>query len=216
MNRWSETFENLRNNWNELKKLAEEITQPDESVAEEVLHFRKVITYVDTLIEATDPELVPINTWANFNNQIPNCKNILNSYNNTQDLNHIQSANTYLDEMLSTISPYVASGKKSVQAAAKAYRSYSANVSQYIEKLKSETQSAIDEIKNNEEESTTIYKKIEESGQDIQKLYQDLFEENEEEESKENKINNMFNEILNYLQQLTVGDGEEIAIHSTN
>jgi len=86
MSRWVEEFENhaFRTPWEQITEYVNEFqpdTETDTTVMSEMRRLQKVVEYINGLIESIDPELVPLITWQNFNNQSVQCQQHLEQYN---------------------------------------------------------------------------------------------------------------------------------------
>lgn len=78
MSRWIEQFENhpFHIVWNELKEVLGSAFVDDETIltsVTELARLKKVVSYIDEMLNSIDPELVPSNTWDNFNAQATAC-----------------------------------------------------------------------------------------------------------------------------------------------
>lgn len=74
MSRWLDRYQNhpYLESWANLKQSVENIELDDDSVqpsVEELARLRKVVAFLDELLESIDPELVPSQTWDNFQKQ---------------------------------------------------------------------------------------------------------------------------------------------------
>lgn len=224
MSRWSDQFKthSFRNQWNAIKNLSETIKLTDETVKtdlEELARLRKVVTFVDELLEAADPELLPQSVWNNFSSQAQGCVNELNTYVQNRNICHMQNANNNLDNILSYVRPYIVSGKGAAQAAGRAFKVYADTVSEHIDLLRNKTQPVIKEIQQIKSRSDTVYQEIEKSKESIQNFEKYLFQGTTEEKSLQERIRVWFDQtkewhskIYNYYQKLTKGNEQEAAI----
>ena len=74
MSRWWDNFKShaYTSSWNALQEAVDKIELEDgtvETSVQELTRLRKAISFIDGLLDALDPELVPISTWDNFHNQ---------------------------------------------------------------------------------------------------------------------------------------------------
>lgn len=224
MSRWLSTFKNhsFHSHWESLKNASESIKLTDETVitdVEELARLRKVIAYIDELLTAADPELLPLSIFNNFNSQSQECLNQLKAYVQSRNIGHIQNANNNLDNLLSYIRPYVVSGKGAAQAAGKAFKAYSDIVNRNVDSLKSKTQSIVNEIQQLKTESIEIHNEILRSKKSIQSFEEYLFQGTEQEKSLQERVRVLFDQtkewhskIFAYFQKLTKGNEQEGAI----
>lgn len=71
MSRWIQQFENhaFQPFWKKIIEETVNISVDDETVVtsvEEIARFKKIVTYLNSLLKACDPELIPSSTWENF------------------------------------------------------------------------------------------------------------------------------------------------------
>ena len=129
MSRWVEGFENhaFQASWVNVKNSLLKISVPPGTTApdlKEYARLKKVAEYIDSLLEASDPELIPLKVWDNFTSQSNNVNFQILNFNSNNNFSHLTSANSYLDNLLTYISPYVRNGKVAAQTAGKAFKAY--------------------------------------------------------------------------------------------
>lgn len=130
MSRWNDQFQNhaFRTSWNSLKASLddEELEKNnDEAAIKEIARIRKVVKYVDAIMEQIDPELMPIALFDTLNQHAINCISQLNTFKSNQALGHLHNVNTYIDSIITIFSqtPFMLNGqqKGSLSKAASAY-----------------------------------------------------------------------------------------------
>lgn len=98
MSKWIEKFSAhpFYGVWKSLQNLLvdEEIDERlnDDSV-QDVARLRKVISYLNGIIENIDPELTPFNHLTNIQNAAQTCFNELNAFKGNGNVAHLQNAN---------------------------------------------------------------------------------------------------------------------------
>jgi hypothetical protein len=224
MSRWSDQFKShpFRNQWNAIKNLSETIKLTDETVKtdlEELARLRKVVTFVDELLGAVDPELFPQNIWNLFDGQAQQCVNELRSYEQNRNIGHMQGANANLDNILTYVRPYIVSGKAAAQAANRAFDAYAKTATDHIDVLRKNTHSVISDIQQIKSQANSVYQEIEQFKKPIQEFERDLFQGTPEEKGLKERIFALFeeskgwnSEILSYFQKLTKGNEQESSI----
>lgn len=117
MSRWIDQF-NLhpfQTIWQQLKGDLSIAKIDDQTVitdVTELARLKKVVAYIDGMIQSIDPELVPSTTWDSFNDQATNCDSQIAAYNTNRNIGHLQNANNHADNLLTYIRPYmVVNGK---------------------------------------------------------------------------------------------------------
>lgn len=221
MSRWIESFENhpFQNVWQEIKNIIGDVSATDETVTtdiKEIARLNKVVSYLDELISAADPELIPLDTWDQFNQQASNCLTNMMQYIQNRNISHINNANNHCDNLLTYVRPYVLSGKGSAQAAGRAFKSYSDAIDEHIAMFSKRAKEAVNQAENNKNESDRLIEEIDQSKQKISELEEQLLDGDESVNERINKFLEDFEEwhskISEYHQKLTSGNEEESAI----
>lgn len=142
MSRWTETFQNhgFRTTWNNFSALIadEGIEQKNNEVAiKEVARARKVVKYIDSVMEQVDPELMPLAILDTLNQHATNAVSDTNNFKNNQNVGHMQNVNSYLDSILMLFSqtPFILTGQQK-GALSKAATAYSEVLDQHLGRLK--------------------------------------------------------------------------------
>ena len=105
--RWKQYKQDFLNgkSWNRLEELLDGIQSDlDADVLYEIARLRSVITYVRNLVEQTDSQHVPQDTWKKLNGSIQRCSQYLSSPEVT--LRIAQDANGAIDDFLRDWIPY--------------------------------------------------------------------------------------------------------------
>lgn len=224
MSRWTETFQNhpFRSVWANIVEASKVLSLPDETIAtqvEELARFKKVISYIDSLIEAADPELIPVSTWNNFLDQATQCLLQINEFNSNKTIKHLSNANNHLDNVIAYVRPYVVSDSDAAKAASKAFKEYSNTVRDKIDELRSKTQSAISEIAADAKSANELKSQIDTINQEIARFEIELLKGSDTEKSLKDKVVDVFNSatissdiISEYQKKLTAGNEQEASI----
>lgn len=224
MSRWVEGFQNhaFQASWANVKNSLKEISIPAGTPSpnlKEYARLKKVIEYIDALLEASDPELIPMAVWDNFTGQSNNVNSQVTNFNANNDFSHLKNANNYLDHLLTYISPYVRNGKVAAQTAGKAFKAYSDTITKHIEKVEKIAGEALANTEQANETAQNSLSEIEVKKAEIDKLEQDLLIGGEEEPSLKNRMETLENEtrawhskISEFHLKLTKGNEEESSI----
>lgn len=215
MSRWQEQFDihPFQKLWLELKEKLEDIQVDDESITtdvEEVARLKKVVNYLDQLIKVIDQELVPTSTWINFYNQCQPCVIEVANYYNNRNIQHIVSANTNADNLLTYVRPYVVESGEAAQAAQAGFRSYQESISDGLKTFKHqaleyhrEFKDISDQFIEQKNKFENQFEELKVAHEDIEKLRQEYFDGTEHEEAIQTKINEMVSTLEKYYQQIT-------------
>ncbi len=189
--------------WNNIR---EKIEKADVSSApiqfqEDFARFVKIFNLIDNLFENIDPEIIPKNLLDGLQNQASNCITQINAALSSNNQSNLNSANSYLDQVLTALKPfslYSDKLKRSLRAAIKAY----------IEEIDTHLKN----IPNTQEE----YDKAVELREKIQSYYDELFEGDEDTDaiiekisSALQKIEEEFEAIDDYHTKLLIDDVDE-------
>jgi len=136
MSRWTDQFKNhsFQKTWGALKAEVETSKVDDVTISTSVMELSrlsKAITYINTLIEGIDPELVPLTMWDIFDSQASACKSQVNAFRANRNIAHVIEANNHVDNLLSYVRPYMATKG----AVGKALKDAAIEYSEMVEKL---------------------------------------------------------------------------------
>jgi len=212
MSRWTDSFNNhaFQQSWKQIVDLAVKVKVGDKLPASitELARLKKVVKFINELIISCDPELMPPTIWNNMQGQSQELFNQINAFNKTNNIQYLLNANNNLDNILSYICPYIASGKNAAQAAGRAFKTY-ANT---MEKQIRDTEGFVNTVEENKNTSLSLLEKI-------QAYTKILFEGTGEEESIQQRINELLEQakidhskISNYHEELTKGNETEASI----
>jgi esterase/lipase len=157
MSRWIESFNNhpFQTSWKQIIDISGEIVVDDDTVTtsvEEIARFTKVSVFINELLEACDPELIPSTTWDNFHKQSNACIQQVNNYQNNRNIAHISSANSHLDNLLTYIRPFQVVAGKAAKSASASYVAYTKAINKNLSSFQEEANKVLSEI--------TAYKEI--------------------------------------------------------
>ena len=163
--RWIEQFEQhaFQAVWSAILELSDSLNVDDKTVSSSVLEVAratKVISYVDDLLKACDPELIPLQTWDSFNQQATACLNQLRAYESNRVIGHITNANSHLDNLLTYVRPYMMVKGAAARSANASFKRYSNTIenalSRFVEKAEEDLDSITESLSRAEEGATTI------------------------------------------------------------
>lgn len=143
MSRWIEKYRThaYRQAWVRVTAGLEQSVIADQSVTtsvSELARLKKVVKYIDGLLESLDPELIPSSTLDEFHAQASACADQIDAFNSNKNIGHVQNANNNADNLLTYIRPYmIVDGKvgKALQQAAMSYAQvFEENSKRYVQK----------------------------------------------------------------------------------
>lgn len=119
--RWVTQFEShrFRANWTTLKQLLADANVDDESLQvdiQELVRLKRVVAYLDSVIEKIDAELVPKQIWESFASQLEPCLSNMQQYVVSKNVAHIVQANDHADNLLSYVRPYMVMPQQGLEA----------------------------------------------------------------------------------------------------
>lgn len=222
MSRWIDGFRDhaFQDSWNKIIIITEQpLILADKSISYNVIElarFKKVVKYIDSLLNASDPELIPLVTWDNFQGQAAQCLTQIIRFNQNKNIAHLKEANNNLDNLLSYIQPYVVNAKSAAQAAGRAFKTYADTISQEVEFVKREVSEDIANIELNLTRSISLLEEIKEVEVGAKESSSFLFDDSEGEDSLKTKMEALHEEVddwhtdvSTYHDELFVGDDEE-------
>lgn len=165
MSRWTTNFKNhqFQSNWKVIKEEIDDLTVDDESIVpdtEELARLVKVITYLDSLLSACDPELIPPKIWDAFNTQSQNCLNNIKSYKASKNRDNLATANEHADNLLGYVRPYVVSGSDSAKASSNAFKAFSKSINNQLSEFANKYKELSSEISGLFRESKSFHDQI--------------------------------------------------------
>lgn len=193
MSRWEMTFHNhpFQEKWQHTKELINKLEIVDQTIKtdiEELARLKQVIRYIDELLKSVTPELVPLSTWPNFQNQTETLFINASNYYNSRNISHLLLCNENCDNLLSYIKPYIIDSTKAHVALIDSIKEYQSQLEKKTESLTEKSK----EITNILEEYTlgakTSYLESKEILNAITEKYNAIFQDRDNEPSSYNKL----------------------------
>jgi hypothetical protein len=154
MSRWNDQFQShaFRATWNSLKAVLEEEDvekNNNEAAIKEIARLRKVVAYVDSIIEQVDPELIPLSHLDSFNQLSSNCLQQVNEFKGNQNIGHLHNANTNIDSaiVLFNQTPFAILGQQK-GGLAKAAAAYAGSLDKHLGRLNQAVNKEIVDVKS--------------------------------------------------------------------
>lgn len=224
MSRWVDLFNNhaFQVQWKKILDATNNISLDDGSVVtsvEEVARLNKVVSYLNSLLIACDPELIPPVTWDNFNKQSAACFSQINSYQQNRNITHITNANAHLDNLLTYLRPYQVVAGKAAQSASASFVAYTKTINSNLTTFQEKAEEILNEIGEFKNSALQNAQESEVSNLKIKGLELSYFDDSEKESLNtrinelENKLEDNYRKIQEYKVELFGGDsnGESIS-----
>jgi len=180
MSRWIDQFNShpFQAIWLQLKDELHATKVDDETIltdANELARLKKVVGYIDGMIQSIDPELVPVGTWDSFRDQATNCNQQIASFNSNRNIGHITNANSHADNLLTYIRPYMVVNGKIGIALQNAIKGYADTIDEYGNSFRDKSHELLCEIKRLKEESEGSSQALNGIKQTVNEFYVELF-----------------------------------------
>jgi len=224
VSRWTDNYKNhaFQSQWSEIKELLAELSAPIGSTRPnigELSRLKRVIKYIDELLIASDPEMIPLSTWDNFAANVTPIRDQVNAFEQNDDFSHLNNANNHADNLLTYISPFVVTGKGAAQAAGKAFKESAGVVDKYIVLLKEKAESAVQETINVKKNADSLYSEIQETKENIDEFELETLIGDDENKSLQDRLETLESDAANwhstikkFHESLTSGNEEEASI----
>lgn len=223
MSRWLNQFENhsFQNTWRTLKDIANKLKADDETVVtsvEELARLRKVISYINGMINSIDPELVPMTTWDSFYSQTTACLQQVQIFIDNRNISHIRQANDHADNLLTYVRPYMIVNGKIGKILQNSIKEYSVTIDEYIKSFKDASSSLVSEIKEYKREGHEALNDIKSQKESIDNFSFFLFENNGKDQGVQTKINNLvedfekkYTSLNQFYNEIFIGDEDNFS-----
>lgn len=158
MSRWNEQSKShpFQASWAALKASLDRAGLAEDSSSDEfqeLARLKKVISYLGIVLDATDPELIPLGKWDELNPQVAACSNEILNFVANRNVGHLHNANSYADTLLSVIKPFVVASGRSARALSEAAKDYSDTLTKFLEIYKKEATEALASVREARDES---------------------------------------------------------------
>jgi tetrahydromethanopterin S-methyltransferase subunit B len=207
MSRWVEQFEShpFQAVWANLKESLNEAKVDDETVVtavQELARLKKVIAFVDEMIHSLDPELVPLSTWDNFNNQATPCYQQIISFNSNRSFGHITTANTHADNLITYVRPYMIVEGKAGKVLQESSKQYAKTIDEYLEGFQAKAAELLTEIHGNSVDATNLRNDTYTAYEAADKYSMKLLGDGDNPDSIKSRVDDLVKSISDYYDQI--------------
>lgn len=142
MTRWIQEYNQgqFKVTWSNLIDAVSQLEVDDQTVTttvEELARLKKVVKFVDGIIENADLELTPKSVWTNCNGQAEACASQVRSYIVNRNPAHLVQANEHADNLLTYVRPYMVVPERALDAYGAAVKAFSEEVTDYVDSFRS-------------------------------------------------------------------------------
>jgi hypothetical protein len=175
MSRYSDTFRThaFQAKFKDLTRLAVDLKLGDISqtnYVSEILRLKKVIEYLNDILNSLDPELVPLTIWDSYYQHTQSTYTEVSNFISNNNIAHINNANTYVDNLLNLVRPYLLLKGKAKSVSENLFVEWQKNIKEYLDNFQGTANEKLDEIQASLEEAQNNAKSIEELKASIDKF----------------------------------------------
>lgn len=213
----SDQYESFMYAWKELKDItnnAEAVVSNESlNVAQELARLLKVITYIGESIESIDSELVPLSLWTDCANYCVSYKPYVEVAITNQTEASVLEANTYIDNLLVTLSPYIQDSLSKLKALKPAFNTHLKHINNQLEVYNEKSSALVQDLEDKNSRSSEAYNEILTYKDSISKLHTEFLTGTDEESSLrekmmvlENSIDAQHSKINEFYESLLVDE----------
>lgn len=153
MSRYTDTFNThpFQARFKEMSKVIENLKLGDISQTNsvsEILRLKKVITYLNNILNSLDPELVPLTIWDSFNQNTQTTYTEIANYVTNNNIVHINNANTYVDNLLNLVRPYLLLKGKAKSVSENIFAEGQKNIKEYLDSFQQNANEKLNELQS--------------------------------------------------------------------
>jgi hypothetical protein len=138
MSRYTDTFNThpFQAKFKDLTRLVIELKLGDISqtnYVSEILRLKKVIEYLNDILNSLDPELVPLTIWDSYLQQTQSTYSEVANFISNNNIAHINNANSYVDNLLNLVRPYLLLKGKAKSISENLFAVWQKNIKEYLD-----------------------------------------------------------------------------------
>lgn len=218
MSRWKEKYDSVNSDkWCFFVDNVENLSGDDsidETSVQEIFRLKKVVKYIDGLIKALDPELVPISSWDVVKKHFQAIENNINNYNADKNIQHVVNANNQADQLINCIRPYMVTEGDAATALREAVLDAEKQIRERLIKLLTDANTTLENIVTNQKKSDDVLSEIQKTFGKIETFERSVFGDSNS-EGFEGEINQLisnttkeYEKIKTFSDEIFVGDEE--------
>jgi hypothetical protein len=199
MTRWIQEFNQsqFKSTWSALLSSVTNLSADDQTInttVEELARLKKVIFFVNSIIENSDLELTPKSIWVNCNSQADACFGQVNAYISNRNDAHLIQANDHADNLLTYVRPYMVSPELALKAYGEAVKAFSKQISEHAKSFQKKATEITNDLNKIKDEAVEKKLEIDTAEQRIKQFDAYLFEGTNENTPAEEYINKILKE----------------------
>ena len=137
MSRWTNSANQhpFKKSWEVLLITVQELAIDESTSAgtvEELARLKKVLSFLGSIIDNLDAELMPLAIYSTCHQYSENCRHEINQYKGTQNSGYLVNANEYADMLIAQLRPYLVIPEQYIKAYGIAQKSYIEQFDDYI------------------------------------------------------------------------------------
>lgn len=197
MSKWSTEFleHPFQPLWAQLQVELSAIEVDDQTImtsVQELARLKRVIAFLNALLEKLDPELTPKSIWSNYQNQTEACLQNIRAFVADKNIAGIVRANENADNLLTYLRPYEVLPQATADALGAAARSHMAQVDGYIEAFAKKSTQLLTEIQSNRTSIEELYQAAQQDEERISTYTINLLDGTDDEPSIKSKIDQTY------------------------
>lgn len=206
MSRWTDAFNSFAKE--KIDQLLELLIQvkPDDlsaiSNVSEIVRLKKVVNYIDEVLNSLDPELVPLASWNLFSSQVINCIAEIAAYQSDRNIAHIQNANVHADNMLNYVRPYLILKGKTKTLYENLFAKLQLELEGYLESFQQKANGKLEKISETLDESIKSKEELDVISTNIQELNITLFGDGEDKEGLSKEIEDFHTQAESHTSEI--------------
>lgn len=213
MSRWQSQYVDhpFHQTWKQINQVVDDLQLKNDFTGPEIEEFsriKKIVVYIQNLMDSSDKELVPPDVWSNFQNHCPHCFNALNTYRANRNIGHLAQANDYLTTLLTYLKPYVVDGRSAARASTMAQKEYQVVVMEHLSKIQKRSDGLIKALNDKEKKAEQYLNEMKPVLESARVLNEELFQDSNDKKS--------FSTRLKELEENAYGNFENIERYYSN
>jgi hypothetical protein len=183
--------------------------------------LKRVVSYLDHIIEKVDPEITPKSTWDQFFGQLTPCLNNLQQYVSNKNVSHLTQANEHADNLLAYVRPYMVLPHEALSALRQSTSSYVKDLEKQLISFRNSASEKLLKIESDEKKSAADSTSVAENRNKIEAYVTRAIGDSGETPSIKQRIDELLVEVENksvqvgtFHNELLIGSDTDDALAS--
>lgn len=196
MTRWATQFNQhpFQAVWKSLIETLDLTEVDDKTIptsVDELARLKRVVVYIDTVLNSIDPDLTPSSIWDSFSPQAAACFEQIKAYSSNKNIAHIVQANAHIDNLLTYVKPYYILPKDGIKALQNSAKSYASELQEFLVAFHTKSESVLKTLEENSAHSTSLLSNSKSQAKEIDEFKKRLFVGTDEKDSIDTEINDI-------------------------